>query len=76
MLQPSSRAPVLCKCVVTNPYMTASETPGCGAQVPNGEMTAEQMRYMGGAIKPFGADGEPHTPLLLKRRTQPLEGPV
>jgi ferredoxin-nitrite reductase len=26
-------------------------------KVPNGELTAEQLRYMGGAIRPFGADG-------------------
>ena len=26
-------------------------------QVPNGELNGEQLRFLGGAIKPYGADG-------------------
>lgn len=35
-------------------------------QLPNGEVNAEQLRYLGDAIKPFGADGTPLLPSLLR----------
>lgn len=38
-------------------HEAATNEMSCALQVPNGELTSEQLRMLGGLVQPYGADG-------------------
>jgi len=64
-----------CLAVYTIPHPAAITQLDCEIQVPNGELTAEQARFLGGAVRKYGEKGclDITTRANIQLRGVPLE---